>query len=380
MILSPVQLTVLLGPTVPVPASVPVLEALDKVEVTHSDEGRSGFQITLRAGRAGASSLVDYPLLALPALKPFSRAILVVIINGVPQVLMDGIVTHQQLVPGNEAGAAGTLTLTGEDVSVMMDLEERSADHPAQDETVIAGKLIAAYAKYGLVPQVTPPTVVDPPLPTDRVPVQQATDLGYLQHLAERNGYVFYVVPGPAPGLNTAYWGPPKRLDAPQRALSVDLGPESNVDSIHFSSSALAPTLVEGKVQDRSSNEASPVQTTASTLSPLSAQPALTSSPSVRKVQFRDSGVSSTQATARAQALTNRSADAVTAEGELDSLRYGGLLQARALVDVRGAGFTNSGTYYVKRVSHTIVPGTSYKQRFTLRRDGAGALRPSVTP
>ena len=38
-----------------------------------------------------------------------------------------GIITHQQLSPGNDPGS-GTLTVTGEDVSVMMDLEEKKAE------------------------------------------------------------------------------------------------------------------------------------------------------------------------------------------------------------------------------------------------------------
>ena len=42
---------------------------------------------------------------------------------------------------------------------------------------------------------------------------------------------------------------------------------------------------------------------------------------------------------ARAQGTTDASVDAVSAEGTLDALRYGSLLQPRALVGVRGAGY-----------------------------------------
>ena len=47
---------------------------------------------------------------------------------------MDGYVTDQQLNPGNEPGTS-TLTLTGEDVSVMMDLEERAYSYPDRCRT-----------------------------------------------------------------------------------------------------------------------------------------------------------------------------------------------------------------------------------------------------
>ena len=61
--------------------------------------------------------------------------ILTVVFNAMPTVLMDGVITNQQFSPGNQPGTA-TLTLTGEDVSVMMDLEKKRAEHPAQSEVL----------------------------------------------------------------------------------------------------------------------------------------------------------------------------------------------------------------------------------------------------
>ncbi len=369
----------LVGPTVAIPAPQPLMDALASVQVTHSDEGRSGFQLSFHAGRSGATTLIDSPLLTLPLLRPFNRVILIVGFGVMPTVLMDGVITHSQL-QHDDTGAPSTLTVTGEDVSVMMDLEDKSAEHPAQPEALIALALIASYAQYGLIPIVIPPPTIDPPIPIERVPVQQATDLGYLNEMAGRFGYVFYVAPGPAPFTNTAYWGPPKRADLPQHALSVDLGPDSNVTSLNFTNNALAPTMVKGKVQDRQTGQDVPVLALLSTRPPLSAMPAvLVNQPNVRTTQFRESGLNIVQAFARAQGVVDRAADAVTASGELDATRYGAVLQARALVDVRGAGWTNSGTYYVKSVTHNISSGT-YKQSFTLTREGTGALSPAVVP
>jgi hypothetical protein len=374
-----IRLTLLIGPTVAVPAPPLLAEALESVEVTHSDQGRSGFQLTFQAGRSGPLDLVDYPLLGNPLLRPFNRVILLVLIGPLPRVLMDGIITHLQLMPGTEPGSA-TLAVTGEDVSVMMDLEEKSVEHPAQDETIIANKIILTYAQYGLLPMVFPPPAIDPPIPIERVPVQQETDLQYLQSIAARFGYVFYVTPGPAPFTNTAYWGPPVRAGLPQRALSVNLGPDTNVNSIHFRNNALAPTLVSGAVQDRLTNQQVPVQTFASTRTPLSTQPAwLVNQPNVRRRLLRQSGLNTMQAFARAQGMLDASTDAVIADGELDALRYGDLLQARGLVGLRGAGYTYDGLYYVKSVTHMIRRG-SYTQRFTLTREGVGATTPAVIP
>ncbi len=142
----------------------------------------------------------------------------------------------------------------------MMDLQEKTVEHPAQNETLIATMLILAYATYGLVPQVIPPASLDVPVPVERVPVQQGTDLSYLTTIASRFGFVFYVDPGPAPMVNTAYWGPPVRAGVPQRALSVDLGADTNVTQITFRSDGLAPTQVTGQVQDRLTNQTTTVR------------------------------------------------------------------------------------------------------------------------
>jgi hypothetical protein len=374
-----VQLTLLIGPVLAAPAPPLLTESLRSVEVTHNDEGRSGFQLTFHAGRGGPLGVLDYPQLLLPLLRVFNRVILIVTIGAVPRVLMDGVVTNQQLAPGSEPGA-GTISVTGEDVSVMMDLEEKAVDHPAQNEYVIANKLILSYAQYGLVPLVVPPLSIDFPLPINRTPIQHGTDLAYLKWMAQNHGYVFYIVPGPLPFANVAYWGPPIRVGFPQRALSVNLGASTNVDSITFQNNALAPTLVEGQVYEGITDSTLPVQTFLSMRFPLAAAPALVANlPNVRRQQLGDTRtLNYIQAYAKAQAITDSSVDnVVTAQGTLDALRYGDLLAPRALVGLRGVGFTFDGMYYVKRVTHSIRKG-EYKQGFTLTREGTGAILPVV--
>jgi hypothetical protein len=47
------------------------------------------------------------------------------------------------------------------------------------------------------------------------------------------------------------------------------------------------------------------------------------------------------------------------------------------LVGVRGAGFSYDGSYLVKNVTHTIRGG-SYKQSFSMTREGVGTTTPRV--
>jgi hypothetical protein len=273
------------------------------------------------------------------------------------------------------------LTVTGEDVSLMMDLEEQSAEHPAQPDPAIVAKLILRYARYGLVPFVVPPKVIDPPIPLERVPVQESTDLQYIQELGQRHGHVFYISPGPAPFSNVAYWGPPPRISVLQKALSVDFGSATNVESISFNQNALAPEFVEGEVEDHRTNQRFPIRTFASTRVPLSTQPSwLVNHSKTRISRFRAVTPNVLSAFDQAQSRTDLSTDrTVTASGKLDAARYGDLLQARGIVGVRGVGYSYDGLYYVKQVTHSIRRG-EYGQSFTLTRDGIGSTVPVVRP
>ena len=108
-----IHLTLLIGPTVPVPAPPLLTEALQSARVEFSDDGQSGFQITFQTGRGGPLGTLDYPLVCNPLLNVFNRVVLVVTFNALPRVLMDGIITDQQFTPSNEPGQS-TMTITGE--------------------------------------------------------------------------------------------------------------------------------------------------------------------------------------------------------------------------------------------------------------------------
>lgn len=54
-----IHLTVLIGPTVPLPAPPLLLETLESVAVIHSDQGRAGFQLTLRGPVCSTCSIIN---------------------------------------------------------------------------------------------------------------------------------------------------------------------------------------------------------------------------------------------------------------------------------------------------------------------------------
>lgn len=381
-LISGVQLALLIGPTVPLPAPESLTVALDAVEVSHSDTGRSGFQLTFRAGRGQGFGALDYPLLRSRLLRPFSRVILVARVGALPRVLIDGVIGDVQFNPGDSPGTA-SLTVSGEDLTALMDMEERIADYPSQNEPMIAARILARYARYGVTPLIVPPPSLDLPLPIERVPVQHGTDLSYLKQMAARFAYDFYLMPGPLPGASVAYWGPPRRIGAPQRALTTGMGAADNLLSISFQYDGGAAEEVDGQVVDRRSGRTFPVRSVAVPFLPLARTPPALAQSQVRKVlPDKTEVLTVVDALLRAQSRTNASlAGVVSASGQLDAVRYGGLLEVRRLVGVRGVGDTFDGIYYVQRVSHTISPRDgAYRQSFTLTREGVGAITPVVIP
>ncbi|MDF2867069.1 MAG: hypothetical protein K0S11_539 [Gammaproteobacteria bacterium] len=360
--------TILMGAQVPIPITPTINLALKRIEVIHNDTERSGFQLSFALGRKVVLGEADYSLLQEPQLQPFNRVFILITWQGMTTKLMDGIITHLQVNPGDSPGA-GELMVTGEDISLLMDQEEKIVAHPAQSDDMIVNQIIANYAQYGLIPQVVPPANSHIPDPIDYIPMQYGTDWVYLQELAQRHGYVFYV----ASESNTAYWGPPQKSGRTQDPLTINLANDSNAFKLNFKHRILAPATYTTWVQDVSTNQISSLTTKASNRQQLARQAALEQSHRLLQLQGT-SGLSYAQAQALAQAKTDLSTDnVVTAEGELDVTRYGKPLQARGLVEVRGAGNKYNGKYYVKRVIHSLQTG-SYQQQFLLSREGTGAV------
>jgi hypothetical protein len=368
------QLMLMIGPQLAVPAPQPLIDALQSVQITSSAGQRSGFQLSFAVSK---KSIITTVLLPAGLLDPPTRVILAVVLGGLPNVLMDGVITRHEVSPSDTPGGS-TLTLTGEDLTAVMDMSEEHQCFPAMPLNVRVMAIVAKYALYGIAPVALPAVILNVPNPIKTIPVQSGTDLNYIEALAKEAGYSFFLVPGPAPGASVAYWGPEVRAGLPQPALTVNSDAETNVESLSFSFDGLSRTqytitLVEPNTKIGISI---PVPDVSLLRPPLAARPAVT----LRQEPLPDlAGLDPADVALRGLSKTTQAADAVTGQGRLDVLRYGHVLQARSIVGVRGAGIAYDGLYYVKSVTHDIKRG-EYKQSFTLTRDGFLPLTPVVMP
>ena len=348
---SPLYLTLLAGPVEAFPVPKPVSDAFESAEITESATGPSGFQLTFTL--ADNSILQTLLLLSAAAPIPLLRVILVVTFGAFPEVVMDGVIEHHEVQP-SATGGSSKLVVTGHDLSVVMNLIDLSGlPYPGMSPDVRVEAILAKYAAFGIIPEVVPVPAPDIPVPVERIPVQKGTDLAYITSLADDVGYVFYITPGPLPGTNQAYWGPQIRVGIPQPALNVNMDAWTNVESLSFRYEPQASVLPIVFIQDPVAGLPLPIPIPPVTPfnPPLGAVV-----PVPQQVTMLDDTANRTPAEAlmlgMAQAVRN--ADVVTGNGNLNVDRYGGVLRARSLVGVRGAGIAFDGMHYVDSVTHQL--------------------------
>jgi hypothetical protein len=372
--LKALSLSVMIGPAVLTPAPKSVIDSLTSVQVTSGKQG-SGFQLTFAVSKTSPLLLTMLPSGYFDPI--VTRVAIVATVGGVPNVLMDGFVTRQEITPSNVPGQS-TLTITGEDLSVAMNLVQKTVPYPAMSVDVQVLAVLAPYSLLGIVPIVVPPFIPSTSDPTSQWDSQSMqTDLEFIKSRASQAGFTFYVDPGPLPGQSVAYFGPDIRVPVPQPALNIDMDAMTNVESLSFSLDGMAKKVTLFTILDPSSDRTPitiPVPNINLFKPPLGARPTAPA-----RIEYYNEGASlkpDKAAGAILASLMNNS-DAISGTGSLDVLRYGQVLRPRMLVGVRGASIGYDGLYYVDSVTHAIKRG-EYKQNFSLSRDGLISNSPRV--
>jgi hypothetical protein len=372
------QLTLMMGAVVPSAAPRVVMDALDSVEVTTAAGSVSAFQLTFQFSSKSDLNTIflisagNSTGLGMPPL----RVLLVVTLNGTPQPLFDGVMTNVEVQTASD-GSPGTVTVTGEDLTKVMDMQDWSGlPFPAMPIEARVALLCAKYAPFGLIPMVIPDLFPEVPIPVEKIPAQQGTDLAYIRQLAESIGYVFYVEPGAVAGTNIAYFGPEIKVGVPQPALNVDMDMLTNVESLNFSFDPTKGVLPIVLIQNQLTHI--PIPIPIPNLNPLQPPLGALPTPIANLTVLKNTAKMTPMAALKAGlAEAKKSQDSVTGRGSLDVLRYGRPLKARQLVGVRGAGVAYDGLYYVQSVTSTLKRG-EFKQRFTLTRNGLISITPKV--
>ncbi len=382
----------------PVPAPRAVMEALQSVKVSESDRGATSFELTFRVGR-GRGDRIDDPIVSCPELAMFTRARILVSLRGLTHVLVDGVITRQQFTPSPKPGAS-TFTVHGDDLSVLLDRIDLALSLPALSLASRAELLMKPLLPYGVTPLVVdilPPRLKAPMSLEKGVPLR-GTALSLLGDIVGDIHGEFFISPTSVEGISVGYLGPRLPLafaagllqglptfgwleSLVSRPLSWNVGSESNLESIDFAHDGSKATIAEGSYDDAFFG-AVPIVAPVAIEVPLSEAPTLTRNLPFVKTKILPEPLKPKKTFAEAcvdtvMATNASAAETVTANGELDVARYGGVLHARGLTLLRGVGHSYDGVWAVKSVTHSLQRG-EYKQQFSLARDGLGALTPKT--
>ena len=368
-------LTLMMGSFNASPVSQPVIDALTEVQVTSTVGSQGGFQLKFTLSKQSPV----HQMLVAGQFDPRTRVIIAVTVNGATEVLMDGIITKQDITPDSKPGKS-MLTITGLDLTAIMDfLDLTGIPYPALPEFLIVEAVLAKYALLGVIPVAIPASIPNFQNPLDHFIKQQGTDYSFVNALARLTGAVFYLDPGPTPGSSMAYWGPDlsKLFGGTQPALSINFDGTTNIDSLNFSYDGTLATQYLVTVIEPITKIPLPIPVPNIDL--LKAPLASKAPTPLRSEQLKPIANENPMGAALAAlGALFKTADVISGSGQLDVLRYGRIFKARQLAAVRGAGPYYDGKYYVKSVTHNIKRG-EYKQSFSLTRGGVGSSVSTVS-
>ena len=348
------------------PAGPDLLQAIRQIEV--EDHANMADMLRLRVvigvgdGCAGWSFVDDDIFARLTNVR-----VAVAVGSGRAETLINAYVIETSATFANQPGAS-VLNVVAMDPTVLMNLEEKVKPWPNMSDSDVADAVFSSPA-YRFRP------VVDATRwrrqENDQTLIQRGTDIQFLQQLARRNGFEVYVETDGLTGVVEGHFHAPRLELPPQGVLSVNMRDATNVNSFNARFDMLRPSTAQAANLDVETREAQQAQVNSSRLEALGRETALAAQ-RPRRVLLAQTGLVRTgEQQTYAQAVADQSALSITAEGELNTVAYGGLLRAKRPVLVRGAGRQFSGTYYVERVSHVLTPD-SYRQSFSLRRNAVG--------
>lgn len=347
------------------PADAELVDALQELQVELALEEASAFSMRFGIEQTDAG---DWSVLDQDPFKPLLPVqIRVQRGSGIPEAVLNGYVTEHHVDYSGTAGGS-TLSVSGLDATLLMNLEEKVKAWSNMPDGTIASSIFGDNEMIPMV-DVGSPVLTDPTGTT----IQRTTDIRFLKRLAARNGVDCYVQAEPTSGVDQGFFKARSLSGSPDAVLSVGLGEtETNVEDFRIRYDAAKPTTAKANGIDPGTKSAQPGEASSTAQQSLGSEGTLSrsSGSSTATVLPADLGLTqSGDLQKAAQAITDRSAWAVVAEGSvgLDVA----LLRPGGLVNIRGIGRLYNGTYLVTRVHLKLAAG-QFEQRFEAQRNAVG--------
>lgn len=341
------------------------------------------FRVTEEIGQGSTVHLVvmlcrkddgSWPHLEEAEMGAWQRITVTVTVGSHKDVLMDGYISHIHIEPTPQT-ATLKATFTVVDASYIMGLRSKCKVWPAGKTYEDIATEIIKGKPYNLVPVIE----ANPPKAGDDEPrstVQRGSDLQFLRELARRRGYEFYVAGA------TGYFRKPVLQGTSQKAIASNFGERTNCENLQIFVDGTAPQrAVAARVDPYEGKTVAVDQKTDCGLTRMGTTDMSAGRddsgrvPLTTVVVRRPPAMSEAELRAYLCGLIVRTSFYVKATGTLNALRYGAILRTRKTVKVFGYGKIYTGTYYVRKVVHTLTPRT-YHMEFEAFRNRTGQLAP----
>jgi len=303
----------------------------------------------------------DLPLLRDPRLRPGAIVSISALLENQHECLVKGPI-HGHQISLVDGGAGSQLTVIGSDTSIMMDRQTKMR----QWENATVSDIITQIVNgYGYKADIA--STQERYLTNKHSLIQQGSDFRFIQRMAKRHGFLFWVR-SDEKGMETAHFQPPSLDAAPSIALTINQE-QSILEQFDITWDVERPTEVIGQQLDLNTLTTMDGHIPTSpfkTLGDLSlAQIAGTPRSMHLAVPTDDTGGLQT----RGKSLLAEAGWFLKAKCSVGLHQTQKPIRGHSIVDIHGAGSRYSGPYFVAGVRH-LIDATAHTMELNLLRNG----------
>jgi hypothetical protein len=303
----------------------------------------------------------DLPKLIDGRLDPGSVISIVVPTQSEDHCLVKGPV-HSQKIRLKHGGAGSMLSVIGSDTSIAMDRETRTIQWTdVTDSDAVASIL----ANYGYTADVE--TTDAGHFSNKHTLIQRDSDLRFIQRLARRNGFLFWLTCD-AQGSETAHFKPPPLTGEPVLDLIINLD-SPTIEGLDITWDVERPTSVVGLQLDLNTLADIDGGVPVSSQTVLGDQGLQAITGDTRSIHLLAPADDTGNLQARSNGLLTEANWFIRASCQTSLHALGRLVRAHTLVNLRGAGSRHSGLYFVSAVRH-LIDAATHRMEVTLLRNG----------
>jgi phage protein D len=243
-----------------------------------------------------------------------------------------------------------------------MDRESKAA---AWSDATDSDAVTTILSQYGYTPEVE--STASQHAESKHTLVQRETDFRFVQRLARRSGFFFWVRADEL-GVETAYFKRPVLDGEAENKLTIHLSPPS-FQSLDLAWDVERPTSASAAQLDLNTKEALDGAVTQSPLMGLAGQRLADIAPETRQLHLAAPVDDAGDLSARAEGALIEAEWFVRVQGQTSLHALGHLVRTHTVVELQGVGSRHSGKYFVGAVKHTIS-ATGHAMDVELWRNG----------